>query len=275
MTASTDALSLLIQQTRQNVELLIANNKISALDGRDILAKLPTGNVDDALARSVESLSVSSAPTMPSMPSVQVPSYPSPPSSTPFSPPPAAPPAPKTQQARALWGYNEDGKDANDLTFSAGETIDIVEETNADWWTGRARGKQGLFPSNYVEKIGAPSSAPPSAYKSASPAPYNNASPAHHNNSSPAPYKAPPYQPAYQPTYQAPPPGPPPQAQYMPYNAGSVSMQAPQPQQPPAEEPKKSKFGGKLGNTLAHSAVGGVGFGAGSAVGSGIINSIF
>ena len=140
-------------------------------------------------------------------------------------------------------------QDANDLTFSAGETIEIVEETNADWWTGRARGKQGLFPSNYVEKIGAPSPAPPSAYKSASPAPYNNASPAPYNNSSPAPYKAPPYQPAYQPTYQAPPPGPP-QAQYMPYNAGSVSMQAPPPQQPPAEEPKKSKFGGKLGNTV-------------------------
>ena len=110
MTASTDALSLLIQQTRQNVELLIANNKISALDGRDILAKLPTGNVDDSLARGVEGLSVSPAPTMPSMPSVQVPSYPPPPSSTPYSPPSAAPPAPKTQQARALWGYNEDGK---------------------------------------------------------------------------------------------------------------------------------------------------------------------
>ena len=107
MTASTDALSLIIQQTRQNVELLIANNKISAPDGRDILAKLPTGSVDDALARSVENLSVSSPPAMPS---VQVPTYPPPPSSTPYSPPSAAPPAPKTQQARALWGYNEDGK---------------------------------------------------------------------------------------------------------------------------------------------------------------------
>ena len=37
--------------------------------------------------------------------------------------------------------------------MSAGDTIDIVEETNADWWTGRNRGKQGLFPSNYVQKL--------------------------------------------------------------------------------------------------------------------------
>ena len=43
-------------------------------------------------------------------------------------------------------------KEPNDLTMSAGDIIDIVEETNSDWWTGRNRGKQGLFPSNYVQK---------------------------------------------------------------------------------------------------------------------------
>lgn len=44
-------------------------------------------------------------------------------------------------------------KEPNDLTMSSGDVIDIVEETNADWWTGRNRGKQGLFPSNYVQKL--------------------------------------------------------------------------------------------------------------------------
>lgn len=44
-------------------------------------------------------------------------------------------------------------KEPNDLTMSIGDVVDIVEETNADWWTGRNRGKQGLFPSNYVQKL--------------------------------------------------------------------------------------------------------------------------
>ena len=37
--------------------------------------------------------------------------------------------------------------------MSAGDVIDIVEETNADWWTGSNKGKRGLFPSNYVQKL--------------------------------------------------------------------------------------------------------------------------
>lgn len=37
--------------------------------------------------------------------------------------------------------------------MSAGDVIDIVEETNADWWTGINGGKRGLFPSNYVQKL--------------------------------------------------------------------------------------------------------------------------
>lgn len=41
-----------------------------------------------------------------------------------------------------------------DLSFSAGETIEIIEETNADWWKGRnSQGMIGLFPSSYAEKI--------------------------------------------------------------------------------------------------------------------------
>lgn len=28
-----------------------------------------------------------------------------------------------------------------------------MEETNADWWTGKVNGRRGLFPSNYVEKM--------------------------------------------------------------------------------------------------------------------------
>lgn len=54
-------------------------------------------------------------------------------------------------------------KDADDLSFSAGDIIEIVEETNSDWWMGKVHGKQALFPSSYVEKITtpAPRSVPP------------------------------------------------------------------------------------------------------------------
>ena len=53
-------------------------------------------------------------------------------------------------------------KESNDLAMSVGDIIDIVEEINADWWTGRNKGKQGLFPSNYVQKL--PPEAPSQPY---------------------------------------------------------------------------------------------------------------
>ena len=79
--------------------------------------------------------------------------------------------------------------------------------------------------------------------------------------------------------YAPPPPGPP---QYgMPQDAEKAAMYQPQyaqpvqgppppqmqvvQQAPPAEPPKKHRFG-KLGNTMANSAAGGVGFGAGKLV---------
>lgn len=40
-----------------------------------------------------------------------------------------------------------------DLSFSAGDRIEIVERTDSaeDWWTGRLNGKQGIFPGNYTQ----------------------------------------------------------------------------------------------------------------------------
>ncbi|KAF8969226.1 hypothetical protein BDZ97DRAFT_1915568 [Flammula alnicola] len=45
-------------------------------------------------------------------------------------------------------------------------------------------------------------------------------------------------------------------------------------QEAPGAEAKKYKFG-KYKSTLAHSAIGGVGFGAGSAIGGGLVRAIF
>jgi hypothetical protein len=124
------------------------------------------------------------------------------------------------------------------LSFKAGDVFEMITETNADWWTGRHNGKQGLFPSNYVEKL----------ETSSSPSHYNERPSQERNFSSPA--YAPQYQ-QHQPpvgppmVYQSPPPNQP--VAYNPYMAqppGNFVAQS-----PPEEPPKKSRFGG-MGNTV-------------------------
>jgi hypothetical protein len=127
--------------------------------------------------------------------------------------------------------------------MSAGDVIDIVEETNPDWWTGRNGGKQGLFPSNYVQKLPPEPSSQPQREKM-------DVAPGHTNFGN----------------------NPLPQQQLNTINTPAVNSVGPQPDE--GQDKKKNKFG-KYGNTLAHSAAGGVGFGAGAAVGSGIINALF
>ncbi|EAU85065.2 hypothetical protein CC1G_04161 [Coprinopsis cinerea okayama7 len=158
------------------------------------------------------------------------------------------PAAPKVQQARALWGYNEDGSDPNDLQFSAGDIIDIIEETNADWWKGRFNGKEGLLPANYVEKLRSPPPPPPAP----APAPQGTGRPykpfgaAFHGVEQPQPPQA---QYGNQPQYgsQPPPPG---------QGVNHVGLQD------TGDQEEKKKGFGKYKSTLAHSAAGGVGFGA-------------
>lgn len=101
------------------------------------------------------------------------------------------------------------------MSFSAGDIIEIIDETNADWWKGRFKGKEGLFPSNYVQRVQAP------AGPAAVPAP------------GPRPYK--PFGAAYQGVNAPPPAG---------EGVNSVGLQ-----QAPDNEEKKSKFGG-LKNTV-------------------------
>ncbi|KAJ3477172.1 hypothetical protein NLI96_g10650 [Meripilus lineatus] len=81
----------------------------------------------------------------------------------------------------------------------------------------------------------------------------------------------------YQPAYG----GPGEKAPYRPFGA-AYGNDAPPPnglQQPhddnvQGKDKKKNKFG-KLGGTMANAAAGGVGFGAGAAIGSGLVNAIF
>ncbi|KAF2798270.1 BAR-domain-containing protein [Melanomma pulvis-pyrius CBS 109.77] len=74
----------------------------------------------------------------------------------------AAPPPPKPKPSRlsgvpaaetvtALYDYEAQAE--GDLSFLAGDMIEIVSRTQNDneWWIGKVRGKQGQFPGNYVK----------------------------------------------------------------------------------------------------------------------------
>uniref|UniRef100_UPI00398EB62F unconventional myosin-Ie isoform X2 n=1 Tax=Pristiophorus japonicus TaxID=55135 RepID=UPI00398EB62F len=66
-------------------------------------------------------------------------------------PKPQPKPKPQVPQCKALYAY--DAQDTDELSFNADDVIEIVKEDPSGWWIGRLRGKQGLFPNNYVAKI--------------------------------------------------------------------------------------------------------------------------
>ncbi|KAI5793129.1 hypothetical protein EDC01DRAFT_85972 [Geopyxis carbonaria] len=70
--------------------------------------------------------------------------------------PPPPKPKPKNlsvaaEQATAMYDFEAQAE--GDLSFSAGDVIDIIQRTNNDneWWTGKCHGKSGQFPGNYVK----------------------------------------------------------------------------------------------------------------------------
>ncbi|BGP26538.1 BAR adaptor protein Hob1 [Rhodotorula toruloides] len=71
-------------------------------------------------------------------------------------PPPPPPPgrpgaAAKKEYVTALYDYTAQA--GGDLSFRAGDKIEIVKRTESDqdWWTGRLNGQEGQFPANYVD----------------------------------------------------------------------------------------------------------------------------
>uniref|UniRef100_H3CXS5 Osteoclast-stimulating factor 1 n=1 Tax=Tetraodon nigroviridis TaxID=99883 RepID=H3CXS5_TETNG len=68
-------------------------------------------------------------------------------------PAPKPQPRPAAPRCRALYQYT--GQDTDEISFDVNDVIDLLN-SSADpsgWWTGRFRGREGLFPGNYVEKI--------------------------------------------------------------------------------------------------------------------------
>jgi hypothetical protein len=50
--------------------------------------------------------------------------------------------------------YDFKGEDpSSDLSFKAGDVIQVTEYVNDDWWRGNLHGRSGIFPQNHVKKI--------------------------------------------------------------------------------------------------------------------------
>lgn len=56
---------------------------------------------------------------------------------------------------RALYDFQP--TEQGELGFEKGDIIRVIESVYRDWWKGELRGKTGIFPVNYVEKIVDPS----------------------------------------------------------------------------------------------------------------------
>ncbi|KLP08303.1 Uncharacterized protein Y057_12957 [Fusarium fujikuroi] len=70
------------------------------------------------------------------------------------SPAPAAPAgttAATVSRVRALFDFAP--SEPGELEFKKGDVIAVLESVYKDWWRGSLRGKTGIFPLNYVEKL--------------------------------------------------------------------------------------------------------------------------
>lgn len=47
--------------------------------------------------------------------------------------------------------YDYTGANQEELSFSKGQLINILDKANPDWWKGEANGVMGLLPTNYVK----------------------------------------------------------------------------------------------------------------------------
>uniref|UniRef100_A0A3B4UEM3 Osteoclast-stimulating factor 1 n=1 Tax=Seriola dumerili TaxID=41447 RepID=A0A3B4UEM3_SERDU len=55
------------------------------------------------------------------------------------------------QQVKALYSFH--AEDTDELEFSVGDIIEVLECSDQAWWRGQLRGRTGLFPSNYTSPI--------------------------------------------------------------------------------------------------------------------------
>lgn len=47
--------------------------------------------------------------------------------------------------------YDYIANNEDELSFSKGQLINVLNKDDVDWWQGEINGTSGLFPSNYVK----------------------------------------------------------------------------------------------------------------------------
>ena len=63
--------------------------------------------------------------------------------------PASAPASKKVEYAIAL--YDNEVDDDEELAFTQGQRIEVIEKDDSGWYKGRLDGRVGLFPINYVK----------------------------------------------------------------------------------------------------------------------------
>jgi len=74
--------------------------------------------------------------------------------STSGQPVPSGTTAATVSRVRALYDFVP--SEPGELEFKKGDVICVLEAVYKDWWRGSLRGKTGIFPLNYVEKLADP-----------------------------------------------------------------------------------------------------------------------
>jgi signal transducing adaptor molecule len=54
--------------------------------------------------------------------------------------------------------YDFPANETGELAFKKGDLMAVIESLYRDWWRCSLRGKTGIIPLNYVEKVASPSS---------------------------------------------------------------------------------------------------------------------
>ncbi len=64
---------------------------------------------------------------------------------------PPPPLSPSRQRCTALYDFV--GESEGELSFCAGDQINITNQISADWAEGEIFGRRGMFPMNYVQMV--------------------------------------------------------------------------------------------------------------------------